>query len=251
MFDFLAGLFTKKPAPTVTPIPVINLLAGLPFRYLIGADYAFAGMPGTITVVPYGHAKAFHGITIGYCNLFDELNTGEYGPYLHTSDTAAEYNEGQIDPTGPGWIKNLSEQFRDRQKQGIEFVELDNPDAYNMTAVRMALDYAWSAFKLKCVAKNPGLCPEPVKYLAHSNVYGAIVENGAGSASQMDKHRREAGKPDLPVWFVFFNKGNGRMIADDVVREIREKRYRNMGVTFSSARAEYGSSEDLLRPSEV
>ena len=40
------------------------------------------------------------GISIAYCNLFDENNTGKYGPYLHTSDTAKQYNEGQIDPRG-------------------------------------------------------------------------------------------------------------------------------------------------------
>jgi hypothetical protein len=39
-------------------------------------------------------------------------------------------------------------------------------------------------------------------YLAHANVYGVIVERGAGGPAEMDALRQKAGKPDLPVWFV-------------------------------------------------
>ena len=38
-------------------------------------------------------------VRIAYCNLFNERR---YGPYLNNSDTAKQYNEGQIDPQGAG-----------------------------------------------------------------------------------------------------------------------------------------------------
>src|SRR5262249_34531954 len=80
-----------------------NPLAGKALHYLIGADSAGEGRADQVTEVPYGAKPAKRGISIAYCNLFDEHNTGRYGPYLHTSDTARDYNEGQIDPRGPGW----------------------------------------------------------------------------------------------------------------------------------------------------
>ena len=76
-----------------------NALVGKPLRYLIGADGNHAGEPGTITEVGYDAArKPRHGIGVKYANLFDEKNSGRYGPYLEPSDTAAQYSEGQIDP---------------------------------------------------------------------------------------------------------------------------------------------------------
>ena len=163
-----------------------------------------------VTEVAYSAAPVKRGISIAYCNLFDEHNTRRYGPYLRTSDTAAQYNEGQIDPRGPGWEKNLREQFDRRKKQGFEYIELDNPDAYSI-----------------------------------KDVIGAIVEKGAGGAGDMDALRRKAGKPELPVWFVAF--GSGRAWAGNVASAA--KQYRNMGVTYSSA-GEYGNAIDVLVPTE-
>ena len=80
--------------------------------------------------------------------------------------------------------------------------------------------------------------------MAHPNVYGIIVEKGAGGAADMDALRRKAGKPDLPVWFVAF--GSGRGWAGSVASSA--KSYRNMGVTYSSA-GEYGNAIDVLQPS--
>lgn len=81
-------------------------LAGKPLRYLIGARKAGSGSDDAVTVVSYDTDKPTeHGISIGYCNLFDETNSGDYGPYLEESDTAAKYDEGQIDPNGPGWTR--------------------------------------------------------------------------------------------------------------------------------------------------
>jgi hypothetical protein len=224
-----------------------NRLAGKPLRYLIGADSAGPGRDEDVTVVSYNTTQpAKRGISIAYCNLFDENNTGRYGPYLHTSDTAQQYNEGQIDPRGPGWEKNLREQFERRKKQGFEYVELDNPDAYSIKDVIGAIDLA-ASYGLKIIAKNPLLMEAgstaATAYVAHPNVYGIIVEKGAGNPSGLDALRRRAGKPNLPVWFVAF--GSGRSWAGTVADAA--KHYRNMGVTYSSA-GEYGNAIDILPP---
>ena len=223
--------------------PGINPLAGKQLRYLIGTDSSGSGRDDEVTEVSYNAGPVKHGISIAYCNLFDERNTRQYGPYLRTSDTAAQYNEGQIDPRGPGWEKNLREQFERRRKQGFEYIELDNPDAYSAKDVIGAIDLA-ASYGLKVIAKNPGLVPGATAYVAHPNVYGIIVEKGAGGATDMDALRRKAGKPNLPVWFVAF--GGGRGWAGSVASSA--KSYRNMGVTYSSA-GEYGNAIDVLQPS--
>jgi hypothetical protein len=222
----------------------VNALEGKPLRYLIGAQGPGPGRDDEVTVVSYDTTQpAKRGISIAYCNLFDELDTGRYGPYLHTSDTAAEYNEGQIDPRGPGWEKNLREQFERRSRQDFEYVELDNPDAYAIQDVIGAIELA-ASYGLKVIAKNPGLMRGgSTSYVAHPNVHGIIVERGAGSAGDMDELRRKAGKPTLPVWFVAF--GSGRAWAGSVASAA--KQYRNMGVTYSSA-GEYGNAVDILSP---
>ena len=223
-----------------------DALAGKPLRYLIGTEASGPGRDDEVTEVSYSTTQpARRGISIAYCNLFDEHNTGRYGPYLHTSDTSAEYHEGQIDPRGPGWEKNLREQFERRRKQGFEYIELDNPDAYSIKDVIGAIDLA-ASYGLKVIAKNPGLMGRgAAEYVAHPNVYGIIVEKGAGGAGDMDALRRKAGKPELPVWFVAF--GSGRAWAGNVAGAA--KQYRNMGVTYSSA-GEYGNAIDVLVPTE-
>jgi len=223
-----------------------NPLAGKQLRYLIGTDSLGRAGDDEIVEVSYDTSRpARRGISIAYCNLFDERNTGRYGPYLKSSDTAKEYNEGQIDPHGPGWEKNLREQFALRKQQGFEYIELDNPDAYSVKDVVGAIDLA-ASYSLKVIAKNPLLLESgAATYVAHPNVYGIIVERGAGGAAELEALRRKAGKPHLPTWFVAF--GSGRSWAGGVAS--KAKRYRNMGVTYSSA-GEYGNSIDILTPSE-
>lgn len=233
--------FAKYPAPANARA---NALEGKPLRYLIGTEASWPGREDEVTVVSYSTSQpARRGISIAYCNLFDEHNTGRYGPYLNTSDTAKQYNEGQIDPRGPGWEKNLREQFERRRTQGFEYVELDNPDAYSIKDVIGAIELA-ASYDLKVIAKNPGLMGGgATAYVAHPNVHGIIVERGAGNAGDMDKLRRKAGKPTLPTWFVAF--GSGRSWAGSVASSA--KNYRNMGVTYSSA-GEYGNAIDILPP---
>jgi hypothetical protein len=231
----------------LTGASAANQLSGKPLRYLIGAEKSGPARDEDVTVVSYNTTEpAKRGISIAYCNLFDEKNTGQFGPYLHTSDTAQQYNEGQIDPRGPGWEKNLREQFERRKRQGFEYIELDNPDAYSIKDVIGAIDLA-AKYGLKVIAKNPLLMgagtTAATAYVAHPNVHGVIVEKGAGNPGGMDALRRRAGKPDLPVWFVAF--GSGRSWAGTVADAA--KRYRNMGVTYSSA-GEYGNAIDILPP---
>jgi hypothetical protein len=238
------------PTTTVPPLgdlgagqrPDFGALAGKPLRYLIGGSSG-PGHDDEVTMVSYStNSPVKHGISIAYCNLFDENNSGKYGPYLHNSDTAKQYNEGQVDPKGAGWEKNLREQFERRRKAGFGYIELDNPDAYTIKDVIGAIELA-ATYDLKVIAKNPGITDDPVRYVSHPNVYGIIVEKGAGGATDMEKLRRRAGKPDLPVWFVAFGSGKGW--ANSVASSA--KNYRNMGVTYSSA-GEYGNALDVLQP---
>ncbi len=217
-------------------------LAGKPLRYLIGGS-AGQGGDDEVTMVSYGtHSPVKHGISIAYCNLFDENNSGNYGPYLKSSDTAKQYKEGQIDPQGAGWEKNLREQFERRSKAGFAYIELDNADAYKIKDVIGAIELA-ATYNLKVIAKNPGITDDAVSYVSHPNVHGIIVEKGAGGATQMERLRHRAGKPDLPVWFVAF--GTGRSWAHGVANNA--KSYRNMGVTYSST-GEYRNAIDIVQP---
>lgn len=224
----------------------MTTLAGKPLRYLIGADSAGEGSAYYVTEAPYGEKPARRGISIGYCNLFDEENTGNFGPYLDSSGTAKEYDEGQIDPAGPGWNKNLAMQFNLRKRQGFEYIELDNPDAYAIKDVIGAIELA-ASFGLKVIAKNPGAMDggssTATTYIVHPNIYGVIVERGAGDPDHMDQLRGIAGKPYIPVWFVAF--GSGRSWAKSVAN--RAKNFLYMGVTYSS-RGEYENASDILLP---
>ncbi len=165
-----------------------NPLAGKPLDYLIGAG-AYGAKTGRILEVGYDAKTKPAGLAILYCNLFDEKNSGNYGPYLHNSDTAAQHG-------------------------------------------------------LKVIAKNPGICSDPGLYVRHANIYGIIVERDAGTPREMDKLRKQEGKPSLPVWFVFFG---ARAPAQECARQIKAMEYRNMGVTLSTA-GEYVNSIDVLVP---
>jgi len=233
-----------SPAAAHPTVPPANELEGLPLRYLIDTDIYGTGRDGEIVEVSYdATGKPARGISVKYCNLFDEKNTGAYGPYLHASHTAGEYHEGQIDPKGPGWTKNLSEQFARAVAQGFQYVELDNPDAYSVADVLGAVTMA-ERYGLRVLAKNPLLMQgDPAPYVARPNVVGAIVERGAGSPADMDALRKKAGKTSLPVWFVAF--GDGRAWAGNTANQA--KQFGGMGVTYSTA-GEYGDSIDLLRP---
>jgi hypothetical protein len=242
-----------EPPSAVSAAHSANPLAGKKLRYKIGADNPGKGAPDEVVEVGYDWEKPVPGcISIAYCNLFNEKYSeqskkerAEYGPYLKSSDTAKDYGEGQIDPRGEGWRRNLVEQFERRTKQGFHYIELDNPDAYAVADVVAAVDLAGS-YGLKVIAKNPGLMDgDPLPYVAHRNVFGIIVEKGAGDAHQMEALRRRAGKPDMPVWFVFFDtrKGHeaGKKAASHAAGMARQ--YAGMAVSYSPG-GEYTHSVD-------
>jgi hypothetical protein len=224
-------------------------LEGKQLRYLIGGDDSAQGKVDEITELGFDAEESpKHGIGIKYCNLFDEKydakkKTGNYGPYLGGTDVSGKYGEGQIDPAGAGWNKNLNEQFARAKAQGFTYIELDNPDAYAVKDVVGAVDRA-ETYGLKVVAKNPGLVEGDRKsYVAHRNVVGIIVEKDAGTPDEMDALRRSAGKATLPVWFVAF--GGGKAWADKTAQAAAK--YRNMGVTYST-KGEYANATDVLVP---
>ena len=250
LFDLLWHLIAPQRPPSAFKPPRgstptrDNELSCKPLRYLIGADDPGAGHDGQIIEVGYDVAvPPTRGIGIAYCNLFDERNSGSYGPYLHSSDTARQYREGQIDPGGPGWERNLREQFECRRRQGFQYIELDNPDAYAWADVSGAYDLA-ASYGFKVIAKNPVICQNQLAMMQHPAVVGVIVERGCGTPDEMAILRNRAAKPDLPVWFIYWGKG-----YDDAVEcASLAISYRNMGVTYSAGPKEYSGSKDLLRP---
>jgi hypothetical protein len=221
----------------------------LPLRYMIGKNYD-DGEIGYITEVGYDaprHPK-FHNAWL-YGNLFNEkyaeqstVERAYFGPYFDTSDTAQEYNEGQIDPNGKGWLRNIDMQIDKCMDLGFGVLELDNPDAYLTKDVLGAVDYIFSR-GIKTFAKNPMLCTDPTAYVAHPAVIACVVEHGAGTAERMDLLRREAGKPLLPVRFVAF--GDGLAWAQSKALTIKRENFQDMSVSYSEV-GEYCSSEPVI-----
>jgi hypothetical protein len=224
-------------------------LEGKQLRYLIGGDDNHPGKDGEIIEFSFdAEEPPKRGIGVKYCNLFDEKydskkKKGDFGPYLTGTDVSEKYGEGMIDPKGGGWAKNLDEQFKRAKAQGFLYIELDNPDAYDVAHVVGAVAHAES-FGLKVIAKNPGLVDGDRKsYVAHRNVVGIIVEKDAGTPDEMEALRKSAGKPTLPVWFVAF--GKGKAWADKAAADAAK--FKHMGVTYST-KGEYKDAADVLVP---
>jgi hypothetical protein len=242
MWEWLDAFLGNNKKPQVARSD--DALEGMRLDYLIGRDAVSIGTDGRITEVGYDiDTVPSRGIGVAYCNLFSEKGRiSKYGPYLNNSDTAEEYGEGQIDPKGAGWLKNLNDQFARRTASGFHYIELDNPDAYSVADVVGVIEMA-ARYNLKVIAKNPAIMDgDPVPYVGHANVYGVIVEKGAGTPRTMENLRRRAGRPDLPVWFVYF--GNGKAQAQQSANQIKAGGYDNMYVTYSAV-GEYGSSQDV------
>jgi hypothetical protein len=261
-FWLLAGALALSLNSTILhaePQHSSSALSGTKLRYKIGTDNPGKGRHGEIVEVGYDWGKPLPaGLTIAYCNMFNEKYSeqterqrAEYGPYLRTSDTAREYGEGQIDPRGQGWRRNLVEQFERRKRQGFEYIELDNPDAYSVADVVAAIDLA-ASYGLKVIAKNPKLMQtDPLPYIAHPNVYGIIVEKDAGDAHDIHALRERAGKPDLPVWFVFFDERKGQDAGKKAAKHAAglAQRYASMHVTYSPGGEYIDAIDEMPAPS--
>ncbi len=220
-------------------------LQGKPLRYLIGARSFVDGTPDEITEVGFrAERPPRYGIAVKYGNLFDEGNSGQYGPYMAPSDTAEDYNEGQIDYRGPGWWSNIDEQLMRAKAQGFKIIEWDNADAYPVEAVIGAADRA-AEYGLQVIAKNPHLIKGGEAYVARPNVVGIVVERDTDSTptpSMLHALRVRAGRPTLPVWFVGF--GEDVAWVNAIAAEAQQHR---MGVTYSTE-GEYRNSIDIVRP---
>jgi uncharacterized protein (TIGR02594 family) len=244
-----------SPPPAKPPIPVvpqtITPLSG-PFRYLIAVDGELEGKDGEIFETGYNGKKPKKGRFFHYGNLYDQTGTGAYGPYPdRTTDTASNYKERLVAPMGAGWVKLLADQCHAALAAGAEGIEWDNPDGYTAAAVMDAVNYA-AGRGLTVLAKNPLACTdwspnEIVAYVKHPAVVGVVVERGAGSPSDMDALRINAGKPDLFVRFVAFKnaKEDGRAWAANTARLCAP--FKNMAVTISLD-GEYTSSADVQGP---
>lgn len=67
------------------------------------------------------------------------------------------------------------------------------------------------------------------------------MEAEAGTPAAMDTLRRRAGRPDLPVWFVFFKSQSA---AIRTANYIKDYEHANMFVSYS-AKGEYGSHTQM------
>jgi hypothetical protein len=247
------GISGQDAAPAPEPEPPSVTLEGKQLRYLIGGNDTATGADNEVTELSYDATRPpAHGIGVKYGNLFNEkyadqtpAQRARYAPYLEQGDTAEEYNEGQIDPAGQGWHRNLDEQITRAKQQGFTIIEWDNPDSYDMGDVMDAVEFAHNE-GLQVLAKNPAICSgNKIDYIRHAGIVGVIVEKDCGTPDQMSRLRIDAGKPTLPVWFVAF--GGGRAWADRMAKSITDNGYSNMGVTYSS-QGEYRNSEDVLLP---
>lgn len=218
-------------------------LAGLRLWYHIGRKINTVP-EGRFAIVPWDQNEApALGVRAAYCNLLDEENKGEYGPYMRATDTASKYGEGVINPQFPGFMRNVRDQVERRIRSRFDIIELDNPDAYNLGAVLEAHDYAWSR-GLHTVAKNPLLTKLPDSYIKHPSVCAIVCErDDAQYPAALNSLRRMAGRPELPVYFVYHSKDR---LGSETAGRIAEtaQSFDAMHVTYSPD-GEYTSVREL------
>src|SRR5216684_661586 len=191
---------------------MINPLQHKKLYYLIGLNDASCVVAPADSIIEVGYdspkSKQSNIIAVKYCNLVNEKNSGKLGPYLINTDTARDYGEGVIDPTGEGWNTNITNQAMKAVDQTFEYVEWDNPDAYNVQDILKVYDLMEHHYGLKCIAKNPLLMGNgAVKIIQHPNVWGCIVEwdedLGTHVVNEMYSLLAKANR-QLPIWFVNF-----------------------------------------------
>jgi hypothetical protein len=225
--------------------------AGLALSYEIGTDEHSAGRPDRIIEVGFGKPPVKGGPCIAYGNFLDQREVRECGPYLEATGTADEYDEGVPDPKGPGFEKNLRLQFEKARAQGHTDIEIDNPDDEHFSTADIIKGIELAGHHgLGVIAKNPGLLNDggALQYVGHDNVHGIVIEDGAGNAADNDDIRKRAGKPGLPMWFVFHGEGE-RAAAIRRTAEIVKQNIRNASVTLDTAADEYGGEiEHFLLP---
>jgi N-acetylmuramoyl-L-alanine amidase len=235
------------------PLPILKN----PLRYLIGGDDDIEIQSGFIYELSY---DATYGDT-AYGNLRDERgrynslqdanNNGPYAPYLPPDDITVQYGEYCPDPRGSGYLRNIREQIQRKKATGAIRIEFDNPDTMglDLNDVLNAHDAAWD-YGLNTVAKNPMLVSNPTVYVGHPSVDLVICErNPRNTPTMLHELRLWINQPLLAIRFIAFVSGseNGEQWAQDVVEEIEDHDYLNMGVTISY-HGEYTSAVDLILP---
>jgi len=230
-------------------------LSGLALEYRIYRG-ATKGSPDKAIEVAFGQLPVKDGVSFAYFNFLDQFKDddgnliGVGAPYLPATGTAKKYDEGVPNPKGAGFERNLIKQFSKARADGHEAGEIDNPDDEHFSTddVIHGVELA-ATFGLGAIAKNPALLWDggTVRYVAHPNIFGVIVEAGAGTADELHDIRQRAAKPDLPVWFVY--KRGERDLALRRKAEILAGKYINMGVTYDASDDEYGGEiEHVLLP---
>ncbi len=243
----------------------MSIFDGRPLRYLIGADVPnIPLMYGVVTEYPYDTPKSVvkslgrskNMPNIGYINALDEEMAegknifgppGRYGPYVHGS-TSDDWNEGQMVPGSHGWTCCLVDQFNRWKPLAPDAIEIDNLDSYPLKFVLRMFDMA-AEHGFNVIAKNP-LNVEGAHFqvLEHRTVVGAIIEAYCGTCDQMQQLRKDAGKPNLPVWFVSNRKE--RHWANERARALGEESpWKNMSVSWCESFGDYSSFMTLRMPS--
>jgi len=220
-----------------------NPLAGKPLRYLIALDQGF----GDLVEVGYDAERPSGETPAKYCNLRDEYDSGDYGPYLPPDDIDAEYGEPAPDPDSDGFWANLATQLDRAKRQGFKYVELDNLDTYDVSTALECFDKCHER-GLDVFVKNPLMVPArvyAVMLLRHKAAVLVIVEEDCGTPATMQAMRDRAGVPNMPIRFVSY--GSNDSWAQECAREIAEQKYVDMGVTHSPT-GEYASSQDIVVP---
>jgi hypothetical protein len=225
-------------------------LYGLSLRYLIGGwDDDPSIEPETDVIYEFGfdvqRPSRSSMLAIKYGNLLDQSKTDRYGPYLVPTGNALAFNLKVPDPKKTGYYLNIHSQLELAQKFGYKLIEWDNPDNENFVLfdLKRAIDVAMT-YKIGVIFKNPGLIKFDITPLiAHPNVFGMIVEENCGIVPALDKLRRDAKKPLLPIWFVSY--GSSDQWAQDIATEAR--RFFHMGVTHSY-NGRYNQSLDVFKP---
>lgn len=213
-----------------------------PFRYLIAVDDQIEGKEGEIFEMGLHGVRPKRGKFFLYKNLLVQEDFSKYGPYVASSDTAAEYGERVLDTNGAGWQAWLRIQCEDAVRKGAIGIEWDNPDSYRLIDVMWAITYASINYKLQVIGKNPLICDwDPVLYIRHPAVTAVVVEKGCGNPKDMDDLRRKCGKPNLLVVFVAFEGGKAWIHETALLAS----KYSNMWCTYSP-RGEYETAEDVV-----
>lgn len=198
--------------------------------YQIGADIV-RREPSAVVVFPYGYTgKPHKDGDVQYCNLYDEEDSGRYGPYLPKTDVGEEYGESRPDPKGLGFKRNVVVQLERAISHGFKVVELDNTDGYPDLAVLTAYEFVRQR-GLRVWVKNPG---QRLALLRHPAAVGIIQENDEDLSPEVmvgtvERARRAAGKPDMSVCFVINNRPKR---ADAIAAIIRQKKLHFMSVSL-------------------